>query len=478
VGLVVGIDQGTSGTTVLALDADLDVRGASSRPVYSRHTGDGGVEQDPMKVLATVVEACGEALDGVTESIDAAGVAHQGETVIAWDPVTLEPLTPALVWSDRRAESVTRRLADRGFADEVSELSGMHLDPYFCAAKYSWMLEQVPGLAESAVSGRAHLGTLDTWLLRQLGAPLATDIGTASRTQLTRPGSYDWDPTLVDLFGLSADWLAPIGPSVTDRGILAHADWDFTLPLHAVLVDQPAALIGNGCLELGDVKVTYGTGAFVVANAGTTPPGRQSAVIPSVGWDDERGPVYMLDGGVLSVGSALDWLAGLGVDVSPEAHQRLAGRGPSSLVVAPAFVGTGAPRWNRGDTASISGITSATTGDDLLQAFLDSFAFRVAEIVEAIVATGIPRPARLRVDGGLTKSAYLMQRQADVLGVPLVVAGNPEATALGAALMASGEPTHAGREALQAASRIFHLTDGDESRRAFSRWVEAVDGLR
>jgi glycerol kinase len=476
-GLLVGIDQGTSGTTVLLLDNDLEELARASRPLSSVHLDDGGTEQDPWAVLATIVEACGEALDGVGDTIEAAGLAHQGETVLAWDPVTREPLTPAIVWSDRRAETVARRLIDQGLREPIEQLSGMRLDSYFCASKYRWLLDATPGLAERAEVGEAHLGTLETWLGIQLGAPFRTDIGTASRTQLTRPGSRGWDPELLGLFGLSADWLAPIWPTVRDRGTVSHQSWDFTLPLRAVLVDQPAALVGNGGLDPGALKVTYGTGAFVLANAGRAHPGADTAVIASVGWDDDQGPVYVLDGGVLSVGSALDWLATLGIDTGTDAHRRLVGRGPSSLVVVPALDGSGAPRWERLDTASISGITSATDGDDLVQAFLDSFTFRVAEILEAMVATGIPRPSALRADGGLSRSEYLMQRQADVLGIPVHIAANTEATAVGAAVMAAGpDRLPEWRSRLTAISRVFDPIDVSASQQAFARWLSLTSG--
>lgn len=302
--VLVGIDQGTSSTTVLVLNEDLEVRSRATRPVISRHTPDGGVEQDPWAVLATVVESCGEALAGVTDKVEKAGFAHQGETVLAWDPETLQPLSPAIVWSDRRPEKEVDRLIEEGLADRVFELSSLPLDSYFCAAKYAWLLNKNSEVAEAAKSGRLRLGTLETWLLLQLGTTEETDMGTASRTQLARLGEATWDSELLNTFGVSKESLAPIGLSIGDRGVLTHPDWGFRLPLRAVMVDQPAGLIGNGCLQLGDMKVTYGTGAFVVANAGRIKPEPQTAVIASVGWADADGPVYILDGGVLSVGSA------------------------------------------------------------------------------------------------------------------------------------------------------------------------------
>lgn len=472
-GFLLGIDQGTSGTTVLVLDPDLQAQRRATRPVASVATGDGGVEQNPRAVLSSVVESCGEALDGIGEPVDAVGFAHQGETVLAWESETLEQLTPAIVWSDRRSEMVTERMKQAGMANRIFELSGMRLDPYFCAAKYTWMLEQIPAVTARAESGGLQLGTLETWLLLQLGSTFETDIGTASRTQLTRLGESQWDADLLNAFGVAEEWLAPVGSSLGNRGELTHDELDVALPLRAVMVDQPAALVGNGCLDAGEMKVTYGTGAFVVANAGRARPEPQSSVIASVGWGDEQGPVYVLDGGVLSVGSALDWLAGLGIDVRPEAHQRLAGRAPSSLLVKPALNGTGAPRWDRNDTASLLGITAGTTGDDLLHAFLDSFAFRVREVVDAMAEAGIPRPTALRVDGGLTRSAYLMQRQADVLGIPVAVAASDEATAVGIAAMAASKD-QVKLLSDMAPSTTYIPAAIEATDEAFRRWSEVI----
>lgn len=461
-GFFVGIDQGTSGTTALVLDEDLQLSSQVSHPVMSRHTPDGGIEQNPFVVLSSVVEAYRQATNGLGGRVDVAGFAHQGETVLAWDANTLEPLTPAIVWSDQRPESVARKIHKLGRARRVLELSGMRLDSYFCAAKYRWLVERHPELPRPGL----RLGTLESWILRRLGASEATDIGTASRTQLTRLGDSEWDPDLLDVFGLSEDWLVPIELTSADRGLLTDPSWASPIPLRAVLVDQPAALYGNGCLGPGDMKVTFGTGAFVVANAGSIRPTPRDEVIVSVGWDVGEGPVFTIDGGVLSVGSALSWLAGLGIDVSPEAHRRLIDRKPSHIVVDPALSGSGSPHWVRDATGVIAGITQSTTGDDILQAFLDSFAYRVREIVEAVVGAGIPGPSTLRVDGGLTRSDYLMKRQASVLGVPVALAENDEATALGAALIAAGVAPDSPRLA-----RIFEPTDTDESDAAYQKWV-------
>lgn len=424
-----GIDQGTSGTTVVALDDDLLVTHTASRKVSSLTTDDQGVEQDPALVLESVTSALGEVVAGLGHTeIHAVGFDHQGETVLAWDKRSLEPLTPAIVWSDRRPLGVAERLMRAGLAEAVASLSSNPLDPYFCAAKYAWLLDCDPVLRSKEVA----LGTLETWLLAQLGIEPATDVGTASRTQLTQLGSLEWDPDLLGIFGIPSESLAPIVPSLIDRGPMRVEGIHDELPLMAVLVDQPAALVGNGGLFGGATKVTYGTGAFVVSNAGREPPSSPSRLVVSVGWGDEKGPVYIYDGGVFSAGAGLDWLSSLGIDVSPDAHMRLKGRAPTGVKILPALHGLGAPHWNRDARAALLGLEASSTGDDILQAFLDAICFRVAEIFEELETDA----GLIRVDGGLTRSPYLVQAQADVLGIPIGLGRSEEATAIGAALLA------------------------------------------
>lgn len=478
---LVGIDQGTSGTTVIVVDQSLRIRSRVSKPIQTKHSKSGAVEQDPWKVLLSIVDATAEAIDSASAQTESlmAGFAHQGETVLAWDAENLEPLTPAIVWSDRRADSVVRGLVQRGVADQVASLSGMRAESYFCASKYRWLLDSFDVLSGIAEQGRLRLGTLETWLLAQLGVEQQTDGGTASRTQLVRLGESTWNVGLLDIFDLDADWLAPIVPSVGYRGDLVHSTWPFGLPLHCVVVDQPAALVGTGGIQYGDLKVTYGTGAFVVANAGRDMPAHQLDVVASVGWTDSSGPSFTLDGGVLSAGSALDWLARLGVDISPEAHERIIGRTCSSIRVLPSLHGLGAPSWDRSAHGAIEGLRADTDGADLLHGFLDSFGFRVREIIEAMVMAGVPTPSILRVDGGLTRSTYLMQSQSDILGIPIEVGATEEATALGVAMLAA---TSTGLWDLESVAEFvgrptkrFVPVNPDAAGDAFALWKETFD---
>jgi glycerol kinase len=366
---------------------------------------------------------------------------------------------------------IARDIERRGLRQRIEDLSSNRLDPYFCAAKYSWLLSKEPTLTKPGTE--LALGTLETWLLAQLSVEQATDIGTASRTQLTRLGGNSWDPELLELFGIPAEALAPIVPSLGDRGALRVPGMDEDLALTASLVDQPAALAGNGCIDPGTSKVTYGTGAFVVSNLGRDAPHGRGPLVASVGWGDSTGPVFIHDGGVFAAGSGLNWLASIGIDVSPAAQDQLIGRPPSGVTVSPALHGLGAPHWDRDAKAAILGMDASTTGRDILQAFLEAIAFRVAEILDA---SPIDDDV-VRVDGGLTASTYLMQFQADVLGIPLGVGATPEATAVGSALLAGRAIGDLDDRSIRDATipaRIVEPTSTPVARERFAAWKSAV----
>lgn len=467
---LLGIDQGTSGTTVVALDEGLKPIASSSRSVTSVRAAPGQVEQDPWHVLNTVVESTGDVLNRIGPEHVIGGIAHQGETILAWHRRTLEPLTNAIVWSDRRATVVVERLRRCGLVAEIQTRSGLQLDPYFCAAKYSWLLETRPDLAR--LGDDLALSTLESWLATKLGGDDSTDVGTASRTQLVELGEGSWSAELLKCFDIEERFLSPIAHSLGYRGSLDNDSWNGSIDLWSSAVDQPVALFGNGCLDPGDLKVTYGTGAFLVANLGTTKPAPVSTLVPSVGWSDQSGPVFIVDGGVLSAGSSLAWLEQMGVDIGPEAQQRVESL-DSHVHVLPAFDGLGAPHWDRCTTATIAGLTSSTTPDDLLKGFLDAIAFRVAEIVEAYLEAGFPRPESLTVDGGLSQSRHLVQRQADILDIPVAVGPSPEATALGAAMMAgvaAGDISADDVRAATSARTVIEPADHSRAQDDYDNW--------
>lgn len=438
--MLIGIDQGTTGTTCLAVDRQLDPVAESYRALPNRFPHPGRVEQDPEEVVDSVVETVGEVTARIgREPVLAVGLANQGETVVAWDRRSGEALTRAVAWSDTRAREITRRMHDAGQAETVRTLSGLRLDSYFSAAKFAWLLENDRSVQAARADGTLALGTLDAWLAWRLGGRRSlTDHSTASRTQLMRRGGDAWDPGLLASFDVPGEALPSVRPSLGDWGELEHPSWDRPLPWRASLVDQPAALAGHACFRPGDTKVTYGTGCFVFVHAGTDPPAAAEGLLVSTAWSDADARVYALDGGAFTAGTAIQWLQEVGIITRPEETAALAESVPDAggVQFLPALTGLGSPWWEGEAKGAFAGLTGGTTRAHLVRAVLDSIAFRVRDILEAVWAAGTPRPPALKVDGGLTSNRYLVRRQADVLGIPVLPAVHRQATALGAAAMA------------------------------------------
>lgn len=440
--MILGVDQGTTGTSVVAYDHDLRAVAEAYRELPNYHPRPGRVEQDPEDVVRTVVEAVGEVLGAIggPDEVEAVGIDNQGETVVAWDAETGRALGPAVVWSDGRGAEIVTRLKEAGHGDKVRELTGLALDPYFSAAKLSWLLEHDAAAHDAAKVGALRLGTLDAWLSWRLGGGRSlTDHSTASRTQLLGLKSGAWEPELLDLFGVPEECLPTVMPSIGDWGEIQHPSWGGSLPWRASLVDQPAALAGNGCFAEEETKVTYGTGCFVVVNAGKEPPEPPEGLLASVAWSRGESLTYALDGGVFTAGTAVNWLRSVGIvtKVAETADLALSVEDTGGVRFLPAFTGLGAPWWEGDARGVFAGITGGTLKAHLVRAVLDSIAFRVRDILETAWEGGQPRPQSLRVDGGLTKNRYLMQRQADLLGLPVEIGPSSEATATGAAALAA-----------------------------------------
>ena len=446
--MLLGIDQGTTGTTVIAFDDDLRPVARAYRRLESQHPRPGWVEQRPEEILSGVTEAVGEVLSriGGPRAVRAAGLANQGESVLAWDATSGRALTPVIVWSDRRASGLIDRLRLDGHAPRVQALTGLELSDYFCAAKFKWLLEHDEHVQRARFEGRLRLGTLDTWMALHLGRiSHATDHSTASRTQLYNLGRGGWDDELLEVFAVPREALPEIRPSCGEWGTLEHPSWGGPIPWRASLVDQPAALVGNGCISPGAMKITYGTGCFALVNAGTAVPSAGSDLLASVAWSRDGTGLdgtglersFALDGGVFTAGTAIEWLVGLGLVASAAETSDLAQSiGESPVRFLPAFSGIGAPWWTPQARGVFAGLTAGTTRAHLVKAVLDGIAFRVTDIAHAIWKAGTAVPSSIRVDGGLSANAYLMQRQTDLLGVPLEVGVQSEATALGAAMLA------------------------------------------
>lgn len=440
--VLLAIDQGTSSTRAIAYDLRLRPLEAASVPVESAHPRPGWVEQDPEAILESVVETVRQVLArmGGPNRVIAVGLANQGETIAAWRADTGAALGPAIVWRCSRSLSVVRRLRRAGHEPGVRALSGLPLDPYFSASKMTWLLEHDRTVRQAAKDGVLRFGTIDAWLTARLdGGDARTDPSTASRTQLFGLNRLDWDPALLETFGIDVATLPRLVPTSGDLGSIGHPRWGGSLPLRAMCCDQQAALAGHGAFRPGSTKATYGTGAFVLANAGPSPVVVQG-LETSVGWQLADGSTTsVLQGGVFTVGALFDWLRdGLRLIETPRDIDAAAAEVEDSglVMMLPALSGLGAPWWHPRATGVISGLTDSVRRGHVVRAAVDGIAHQVVDIVDAITAALPEAPMQLRIDGGLTASQYLAQRQADLLGLPVGLAMNDESTALGIAGLA------------------------------------------
>lgn len=421
---VLAIDQGTSGTKAIVVDPADGVVGLAEVDVHPRYLDGGGVEVDPEQLLSSVLETGRAAVAQAGRSVDAVSLANQGETVLVWDPDTGRPLTTAIVWQDRRAEDVCRELG--AHADAVAARTGLVLDPYFSAPKMAWLRRHVE-------TGGA-VTTSDTWLLHRLCGAFVTDATTASRSLLIDLGSAEWSDELAALFGLAGEQLPKIVGN--DEIIGSTTAFGSDVPIGGIVVDQQAALLAEGCLEPGMAKCTFGTGAFLLDNAGATPVRSGSGLTTSVAWRIGGADTYCIDGQVYTAASAIRWLESLGIISGAEELDVVAAADTGGVMCVPALAGLAAPWWQPQASAVLSGMTLSTGRGHIVLAVLQGIAAQLAELVAAVSSDTGDAPRRLRVDGGLTRSRVLMQATADILGVPVDVYPSPHATALGAAALA------------------------------------------
>lgn len=437
---ILAIDQGTSSTKALVLDEDLKVLAMATEPV-TPVAGDGGaVEQDPRQLLESVISAGRRALDDARVKVDAIGLANQGETVMAWNDETGDPLCAALSWQDRRAAVVSDRLSDA--AAELHQITGLPLDPYFSAPKFAWL--------RTHLTSQGRLGTSDAWLLRMLTGRAKTDVSTASRSLVFDLASLSWSARALDIFGLGDEDL----PEIVSCAGLAGTTALFgpELPITGLMVDQQAALLGEGCTDRGDAKCTYGTGAFFLVNVGDKPLLSEKGLSTSVAWTADGQTAFCLDGQLYTAGAAVTWLTKMGL-LSNASELDVVARSAvdDQVVVVPSFAGLGAPYWEPEARAAIEGISLSTGPADIVRATLFGLAAQIALMVGSASGTELDLRS-LRVDGGLTQSTVLMQMQADLLQIPVEVYDSPHATAIGVAAMArhgldptiSIEPPHGG----------------------------------
>jgi glycerol kinase len=439
------IDQGTTSSRAIVFTADLRIVATAQREFPQHFPAPGWVEHDPDDLWTTSLTVCQAVMDKAglaAGDIAALGLTNQRETVVVWDRITGKPIHNAIVWQDRRTAAFCDRLRDAGHEPMIAAKTGLLIDPYFSASKIAWILEHVPGAREQAQAGRLACGTVDSFLLWRLtlGASHVTDATNASRTQLYNIHEGDWDEALLALFDIPRAMLPQVRDSSGDLGE-TYVEWfDGVIPIRGLAGDQQAALIGQACLSPGMAKATYGTGCFLLLNTGDTPVASKQRLLTTVAYQLDGKPTYALEGSIFVAGAALQWLRD-GLRVLPDASQAdvMAGRAAGGeVLMVPAFVGLGAPDWRPEARGAIFGLTRATNPDDLVRAALESVCHQTRDLLDAMAADlgDNHELDRLRVDGGMSASDWMLQALADLLDAPVDRPETREATALGAAWLA------------------------------------------
>ncbi|HMA21156.1 MAG TPA: glycerol kinase GlpK [Gemmatimonadaceae bacterium] len=435
---VLAIDEGTTGVTCLMLSADGVVTGRGYRELTQYFPQPGWVEHDASEIFERTLQAARDAIAQSGTVPDAIGITNQRETIVVWDRETGEPLTRAIVWQDRRTAERCRELGPR--AAEITALTGLPVDPYFSATKLELLLKD-RRIAERVSAGAALAGTMDTWLIWKLttGAVHATDPTNASRTLLFDIGERDWSETLCSLFGVPRSVLPEVRRSSGDFGAADAGFFGAAIPICGVAGDQQAALFGQGCINAGEGKNTYGTGAFLLLNTGDVRPEPGEGILTTVACDATGGYAYALEGSIFIAGAAVQWLRdGLQIIEKASETEALARSLTSNdgVYFVTALTGLGAPHWEPEARGTIVGLTRGTTRAHLARAALEAMAYGTSDVLSAMRArSGIPFD-RLRVDGGASVNDWMMQFQADVIGVPVERPEIVETTALGAAGLA------------------------------------------
>ena len=441
---ILALDQGTTSSRAIVFDRDGAIRAIAQKEFTQMFPSPGWVEHDPQEIWASQIGVAVEALGRAQvrpKDVAAIGITNQRETTIVWDRETGEPIHHAIVWQDRRTADFCERLKAEGAGEAIQVRTGLLIDAYFSASKIRWLLDHVPGARARAEAGKLAFGTVDTWLVWKLtgGACHVTDVSNASRTMLFNIHTLQWDDELLRLFDIPASLLPTVRSSSEVYGQVSTSLGIDQVPVAGIAGDQQAALFGQMCRTPGMSKNTYGTGCFLLQNIGSSPIRSRQQLVTTVAWQVGGRTEYALEGSVFIGGAVVQWIRdGLGfvrtaADIEPLAAS-VADNGGVYLV--PAFAGLGAPHWDPYARGTIVGLTRGTTAAHIARAALESIAYQVSDLLDAMAAdAGIPL-TELRVDGGAATNNTLMQFQADLLGVPVVRPVVTETTALGAAYLA------------------------------------------
>jgi glycerol kinase len=441
---ILALDQGTTSSRAIVFDHDGAVRATAQKEFTQIFPRAGWVEHDPQEIWASQIGVAVEALGRAQirpADVAAIGITNQRETTIVWDRATGAPIANAIVWQDRRTADYCERLKAEGAAGVIQAKTGLLVDAYFSASKIRWLLDNVPGAREKARGGALAFGTVDTWLLWQLTgrASHLTDVTNASRTMLFNIHTLRWDEELLRLFDIPLSMLPQVRASSEVYGAISPSVGIERMEIAGVAGDQQSALFGQMCRNPGMSKNTYGTGCFLLQNIGSRPTPSRHQLVTTIAWTIGDRTEYALEGSVFIGGAVVQWVRdGLGLVKSAPEIEPLAASVPDNggVYLVPAFAGLGAPHWDPYARGSIVGITRGTTAGHIARAALESIAYQVADLLDAMRADSGISLTELRVDGGAASNNTLMQFQADLLGVPVVRPAVTETTALGAAYLA------------------------------------------
>jgi len=492
--LILALDQGTTSTRAILFDAKGRALAEAGRPLQQFYPADGWVEHDAEAIFQASVEVLREAVAKAAREmgdVAAIGITNQRETVVIWDRRTGKPIHRAIVWQDRRTADVCERLRGEGREAQVTEVTGLLLDPYFSGTKIGWLLDKVDGARARAEAGDLLAGTMDSWVIWKLtgGKAHATDATNASRTLLFDIRRQAWSAEMGDMLGV------PLGlmPQVLDcTGDFGETQADLlgrAIPIRGVAGDQQAALMGQGCIRPGEMKATYGTGCFMLLNTGEAAPTSKARLLTTVAARVDGRTTYALEGAIFIAGAAIQWMhEGLNVGGGPQGVEKLAmsARDDLGVVLVPAFTGLGAPWWDAGARGAIVGLTRDAGLAEISRAAFDASALQTRDLIEAMRADApeaFHEKVEMRIDGGMSRSTWFSQRLADLTGISVCRATYGETTALGAALFA-GVGSGVYRDVEEAAGAR-PQTEGyapamDSHRReaAYARWLDAVGRVR
>lgn len=441
-GYILSLDQGTTSSRALIVDYRGNVIASAQKEISQIYPKPGWVEHDPHEILETQIMTAREAIArsniGI-QSIKAIGIANQRETVVLWDKSTGKPLYNAIVWQCRRSTEICSDILRDGRDKIIIEKTGLLVDPYFSGTKIKWLLENVSGLKEKARMGTVLFGTIDSWLLYNLIGLHKTDPSNASRTMLYDIHRGTWDHNICRMLDIPESILPDVVPSCCEFGLVKKQFFGKEIPVTAVLGDQQAALFGQACYHRGDIKNTYGTGCFVLLNTGKEAVRSKEKLLTTIAWDIGDGRVYALEGSVFIGGAVIQWLRdNLKIidDAAQSDYYAQSVQDTGGAYFIPAFVGLGAPYWNPQVRGTIVGLTRGTSIGHIVRAALESVAYQTGDLIEAMKRDYGQQLADFKADGGGSVNTFLMQFQADILGIPVFVSEKAETTALGSAFCA------------------------------------------